>query len=70
VDPFGLGEPERPAAAVEPERAVQPPEPEAPPASKADDAERVAEIERAMSNFGQRKPDAYGRRGRPARRGR
>jgi ribonuclease III len=69
VDPFGLGEPERPAAQVEPERIVEPPAPEPPP-SKIDDEERVAEIERAMSNFGQRKPDAYGRRGRPARRGR
>ncbi len=68
VDPFGLGEPERPEVVEEPERNVEPPAP-APP-SRIDDEERVAEIERAMSSFGQRKPDAYGRRGRPARRGR
>ena len=68
VDPFGLGEPERPEVVVEPERIIEPPAPAPPP--KIDDEERVAEIERAMSNFGQRKPENFGRRGRPARRGR
>jgi ribonuclease-3 len=54
VDPFELGK----ADTSEPE-----------PAEQGQD-ERIAEIERAMSNFGQRRSEGYGRRSRPSRRGR
>jgi ribonuclease-3 len=60
VDPFGAGEDE-PEAAVDPAQAER---------ERLEAAKRVADMERAMDSFGQRRPEAYGRRGRPARRGR
>jgi ribonuclease-3 len=58
VDPFDAGE-ESPG--IDPAEAER---------ERAAAAKRVEDMERAMESFGQRRPEAYGRRGRPARRGR
>lgn len=65
VDPYGL-EPEAPAGAAADESQR-----EAEEARRRErDEERAAEMERALESFGRRRDDPYGRKGRPARRGR
>ena len=73
MDPFGYGEgasaPPPAEVTHEPpaEKSAAPTEPAVDPAIEQ---ERIAEMERVLDNFGQRRPDNYGRRGKPGRRGR
>ncbi len=61
VDPFGVEDPE-PVEDVAAKQARE--------AAAREAEERAAEMERAMANFGQRRDEPFGRRGRPGRRSR